>query len=109
MDGMDATVNSSTGTARASAIEDEDFQMAGKTGSSQVYRITAGQRKSGKTVSDNYWLTEHSVFVGYAPADSPKFAVVVLIEHGGGGAKVAAPIAKRVLLVARKIVSSKKS
>jgi penicillin-binding protein 2 len=102
MEGMDAAVNSETGTARASAIDDEDFQMGGKTGSSQVYRITEEQRKLGKTVSDDYWLKEHSVFVGYAPVDSPKFAVSVLIEHGGGGAKVATPIAREILLATRK-------
>ncbi|MDR1233552.1 MAG: penicillin-binding protein 2 [Holosporales bacterium] len=97
LDGMYDVVNSSTGTARFSAIDDEDFEMAGKTGSSQVYHITESQRQAGKTVSDDYWMKEHAVFVGYAPADDPKFAVTVLVEHGGGGAKTAAPIARDVL------------
>ncbi|MDR1476296.1 MAG: penicillin-binding protein 2 [Holosporales bacterium] len=102
LDGMYDTVNSGTGTARNSAIDDENFEMAGKTGSSQVYHITESQRSIGKTVSDDYWLKEHAIFVGYAPEDEPKFGITVLIEHGGGGAKTAAPIAREVLLAARK-------
>ncbi|MDR0640204.1 MAG: penicillin-binding protein 2 [Holosporales bacterium] len=104
LDGMYDVVNSARGTARLSAIDDEEFEMAGKTGSSQVYRITESQRKAGKTVSDDYWMKEHAVFVGYAPEDAPKFAVTVLIEHGGGGARTSAPIARDVLLAARKHV-----
>jgi penicillin-binding protein 2 len=104
VDSMDAVVNSSTGTARNSSIDDDEFMMGGKTGSSQVCQITEEQRRQGMTVSDDYWLKEHSVFAGYAPADNPRFVVVVLIEHGGGGAKVAAPIARNVLLAAKRYV-----
>lgn len=102
LDGMYDVVNSGYGTARGSAIEDEDFTFAGKTGSSQVFRITERLRKEGKTVSDDYWKKEHAVFVGYAPADDPKIAVCVLIEHGGGGSHTAAPIARDVLIAAKK-------
>jgi penicillin-binding protein 2 len=107
MDGMDATVNSDFGTARHSSIDDDEFMMGGKTGSSQVCRITEEQRRRGMTVSDDYWAKEHSVFAGYAPVDNPRFAVVVLIEHGGGGAKVAAPIARDVLLAVKRYVMRK--
>lgn len=102
LDGMYDVVNSSYGTARNSAIDDEDFEFAGKTGSSQVFRITEKLRREGKTVSDDYWKKEHAVFVAYAPVDHPKIAVSVLIEHGGGGSHTAAPIARDVLLAARK-------
>jgi penicillin-binding protein 2 len=102
LDGMYDVVNSNTGTARRSAIDDENFEMAGKTGSSQVYRITEAQRHRGKTKSDDYWLKEHAIFVGYAPESEPKYGIVVLVEHGEGGAKTAAPIARDVLLAARK-------
>ncbi|MDR2598441.1 MAG: penicillin-binding protein 2 [Holosporales bacterium] len=102
LDGMYDVVNSDTGTARRSAIDDENFEMSGKTGSSQVYRITESQRHRGETVSDDYWLKEHAVFVGYAPESDPKYGVVVLVEHGEGGAKTAAPIARQVLLSARR-------
>ncbi|MDR0942619.1 MAG: penicillin-binding protein 2 [Holosporales bacterium] len=106
LDGMRDAVNSSLGTARNSVINDEDFKLAGKTGSSQVFGITEQQRKLGKTVSDDYWKKEHAVFAGYAPADDPKVAVVVLVEHGGGGARIAAPIAREVLLAAKKILEN---
>ena len=100
--GMVAVVNSWYGTARGSAIEDDNFRFGGKTGSSQVFRITEQLRRAGKTVSDDYWKKEHAVFVGYAPIDNPQIAVSVLVEHGGGGAHTAAPIARDVLLAARK-------
>lgn len=102
LDGMYEVVNSSYGTARSSAINDEKFEFAGKTGSSQVFRITEQLRREGKTVSDDYWKKEHAVFVGYAPADNPQIAVSVLVEHGGGGSHTAAPIARDVLLAAKK-------
>ena len=105
LDGMYDVVNSYSGTARKSAIEDENFEFGGKTGSSQVFRITEKLRREGKTVSDDYWKKEHAVFVGYAPADNPKIAVSVLIEHGGGGSHTAAPIARDVLLAAKKHLS----
>ena len=102
LDGMYDVVNSSNGTARDSAINDEDFEFGGKTGSSQVFRITEKLRKEGKTVSDDYWKKEHAVFVGYAPISDPQIAISVLVEHGGGGSHTAAPIARDVLLAARK-------
>ncbi|MDR1289319.1 MAG: penicillin-binding protein 2 [Holosporales bacterium] len=102
LDGMYDVVNSDTGTARRSATFDDNFEMSGKTGSSQVYRITEDQRLQGKTVSDDYWLKEHAIFVGYAPDSDPKYGVVVLVEHGGGGAKTAAPIARDVLLATKR-------
>lgn len=104
LDGMYDVVNSPYGTARRSAIEDENFEFGGKTGSSQVFRITEKLRREGKTVSDDYWKKEHAVFVGYAPTDDPKIAVSVLVEHGGGGSHTAAPIAHDVLLAAKKLV-----
>ena len=101
---MNAVVNSWYGTAHKSAITDEDFQFGGKTGSSQVFRITEALRRAGKTVSDDYWKKEHAVFVGYAPIDNPKFVVSVLVEHGGGGSQTAAPIARDILLAFKKYV-----
>lgn len=105
LDGMYDAVNSPYGTAYRSAIEDINFEFGGKTGSSQVFRITEKLRREGKTVSDDYWKKEHAVFVGYAPADDPQIAVSVLIEHGGGGSHTAAPIARDVLLAAKKHLS----
>jgi len=105
LDGMYDVVNSPYGTACRSAINDENFEFGGKTGSSQVFRITEKLRREGKTVSDDYWKKEHAAFVGYAPAYDPQIAVSVLIEHGGGGSHTAAPIARDVLLAAKKYLS----
>jgi penicillin-binding protein 2 len=104
LEGMYDVVNSNYGTARRSAIEDDEFEYAGKTGSSQVFRITEQQRKLGRTVSEDYWKKEHAVFVGYAPVDDPQIAITVLIEHGGSGAHIAAPIARDILLAAKKYI-----
>jgi penicillin-binding protein 2 len=103
MEGMDAVVNDPWGTAYRSRLIKENFDFAGKTGSSQVVRITEKQRQEFKTVSDDYWKKEHAMFVGYAPSDSPEIAVCVLVEHGGGGASKAAPIAKDIFIEAHKL------
>ncbi len=94
LNGMNKCVNGKTGTARSSKSLKMPF--GGKTGSSQVCRITAQQRKEFKTVSDDYWKKEHALFTGYAPVDSPEYAICVLVEHGGGGATKAAPIARDI-------------
>ena len=87
------------GTAFRSRIVDRGYRMAGKTGTSQVRRITAAEREAGlETLSQRPWKErDHALFVGYAPIDSPKYAVAVLVEHGGGGSSVAAPIARDIL------------
>lgn len=94
--------NHARGTAYRTRIAEDRFRMAGKTGTSQVRRITAEERARG--VSNNADLPwnrrDHALFVGYAPADDPKYAVAVLVEHGGGGSTAAAPIARDVLLQA---------
>lgn len=109
VDGMYDVVNSPIGTARKSAIDDEKFEFAGKTGSSQVRRISTSQRALGKTESDLYKEKDHALFIGFAPADYPRYAVCVVIEHGGGGASVAAPIAKDVLLETKRILEQGKA
>ena len=73
--------------------------MAGKTGSVQVKRITKAERERGiRKNEDRPWKDrDHALFVGYAPVDSPRYAVSVVVEHGGGGSKTAAPIARDIL------------
>ena len=93
-------VNSPSGTAKRCKLK--QFEIAGKTGSSQVKRITASQRASGKTTSDIYENKEHALFISFAPFDDPKYAVCVIVEHGGSGASVAAPVAKEVFLLLEK-------
>jgi penicillin-binding protein 2 len=102
LSGMNDVVNSPNGTAYRS--HSEELEFGGKTGSSQVRRITEQQRKERKTTSDEYLEKEHAVFVGYAPVSEPRIAVCVLIEHGGSGARTAAPMARDILLKASEIV-----
>jgi len=100
--GMFDVVNSSSGTARASRVVDETMLMAGKTGTSQVRNITAAERAAGVVGNDQLpWnRRDHALFVCYAPYDDPQVAVSVIVEHGGGGSAVAAPIARDILLQA---------
>jgi penicillin-binding protein 2 len=89
-DGMFRVVNGS-GTGAGSRLEVGDIKMAGKTGTAQVRRMI-----SRGHVAD--WASrDHSLFICYAPADAPRYAMVVVVEHGGFGASAAAPIAKDVM------------
>nr|WP_241699784.1 penicillin-binding protein 2 [Tabrizicola sp. SY72] len=98
--GMFAVMNGKAGTARGSRIADDTMLMCGKTGTSQVRNISAAERASGVVSNDQLpWeRRDHALFVGFAPADAPRYAVVVVVEHGGGGSAVAAPIARDALL-----------
>jgi penicillin-binding protein 2 len=99
-----AVVNGPRGTARRAAIKEEGFEMGGKTGTVQVRRITKAQREQGlKKNKDLPWKDrDHAIFVGYAPVHSPRYAIAVLVEHGGGGSSTAAPIAHDILLEAQR-------
>ena len=94
--------NSRTGTAYRSRVIADDFRMAGKTGTSQVFTITEAERKKGIT-SNEYreWnRRDHALFVCFAPFNDPKIAMSVVVEHGGSGSATAAPIARDILLQA---------
>jgi len=96
---MDMVTNSRRGTARRARIKEEGWEMAGKTGTSQVRRITMAERAAGITKNrDLPWRRrDHALFVAFAPVDNPRYACSVVVEHGGGGSKVAAPIARDIL------------
>ena len=93
---MFKVVNENKGTAFKS--KSEEIKFSGKTGTSQVTRITVAERESEdfrkKEVEWN--KRDHALFVGYMPYDKPKYSISVVIEHGGSGASTAAPIAKQV-------------
>lgn len=94
--------NNRRGTAYRSRIIEDAFRMAGKTGTSQVRNITAAERARGVTRNEDLpWeRRDHALFVNFAPYRNPKYAVAVVVEHGGGGSTAAAPIARDVTLQA---------
>jgi penicillin-binding protein 2 len=96
------TVNDRRGTAYGSRIIDEQYRMAGKTGTSQVRNITAAERASGVIRNEDLpWeRRDHALFVNFAPYEVPRIAVAVIVEHGGGGSTAAAPIARDITLQA---------
>lgn len=98
--GMHEVVNGEQGTAKSSRIVDPALVMAGKTGTSQVRNISKAEREAGVISNDQLpWnRRDHALFVGYAPYDNPRYAVSVVVEHGGGGSTAAAPIARDVIL-----------
>jgi penicillin-binding protein 2 len=104
-DGMAEVVAGARGTARHAAIREPGMEMAGKTGTSQVRRITKAERDAGVIKNEDLpWeRRDHALFIGYAPAHAPRYAVAVVVEHGGSGSAAAAPIARDVLLAAQSL------
>ena len=97
---MGQVVNHEEGTARGSRLVGSAWQMAGKTGTSQVRRISKSERLTGVLKNkDIDWLRrDHALFVAYAPIKEPRYAVSVLVEHGGSGSAAAAPVARDIML-----------
>jgi penicillin-binding protein 2 len=97
--GMDAVVNQG-GTAGRSRITEAGMEMAGKTGTSQVRRISKAERMT--RVRKGHELPweerDHALFVAYAPVGAPRYAISVIVEHGIAGSTAAAPIARDILL-----------
>ena len=90
---MQDVVHGPRGTARRQGAQ-IPFLMAGKTGTAQVKSIAQGARYD-KNVEKKY--RDHSLFVAFAPVDKPRIAIAVVVEHGGSGSKVAAPIAREIV------------
>ncbi len=99
---LDAVSNNARGTAYRSRIVASDMRLGGKTGTSQVRRITAEERARGVTSNEDLpWeRRDHALFVAFAPVDNPKYAISIVVEHGGGGSTAAAPIARDIMLQA---------
>ena len=100
--GMESVVNEAGGTAYGSRIVEPGLEMGGKTGTAQVVRITKEQRRLRIKNEDLPWeQRHHALFVGYAPIHAPRYVCSVVVEHGVGGSRSAAPIAKELLLRAQ--------
>ncbi|MDX6752198.1 penicillin-binding protein 2 [Geminicoccaceae bacterium 1502E] len=97
--GMNEVVNGSRGTARAAALQGLGVAMAGKTGTSQVRRITKAERASGahKRKDRPREHRDHALFVCFAPVEAPRYAVSVIVDHGDSGSATAAPIARDIM------------
>lgn len=97
--GMFEVVNGVGGTAKKAKFNLDGIKMGGKTGTTQVRRITMKERRSGiRNDSQLPWkLRNHAWFMGFTPTDNPRYAVAVIVEHGSSGSGVAAPIASKIL------------
>ena len=98
-EGMKKVVNQPGGTAYGKRIELTGFEMAGKTGTSQVI----SKREREMTKEETIAYANHAIFVGYAPIHDPQYAIAVVVEHGKSGSMAAAPIAKDILMQAQGI------
>jgi penicillin-binding protein 2 len=100
--GMYSVSNSARGTAHATRIEAKEMRMAAKTGTSQVRIISEAERRAGVTRNEDLpWnRRDHALYVAYAPYEAPRYAVSVVVEHGGGGSTAAGPLARDILLFA---------
>ena len=95
---MYASTNEIGGTSYRSRLSSKKFMFAGKTGSSQIKRFTAAQREAEvKQDEIIYKDRDHALYIAYAPVENPKYAISVVVEHGGSGSSAAAPIAKQVI------------
>ena len=96
-DAMFSSTNEIRGTSYRSRIDDPKYQFAGKTGTAQVKRITKVQRELDlKTFEIPYEERDHALYVAYGPCINPRYALSIVIEHGGSGGSVAAPLAKEL-------------
>ncbi|PCI32723.1 MAG: penicillin-binding protein 2 [Alphaproteobacteria bacterium] len=99
LQGMSAVINKPIGVAFAQRMRQKDMSFGGKTGSAQVRRISKKERdvRVRKNEEKPWVERDHALFVGFGPLENPRYAISVIVEHGGGGATKAAPIARDVL------------
>ena len=96
-DSIFSSTNEVMGTSYSSRINDPKYRFAGKTGTAQVKRITAEERELDlKTSEIPYEQRDHALYVAYGPTENPRYALSIIIEHGGSGGTIAAPMAKKL-------------
>ena len=88
-------VHAPRGSARP--VAPTGWRMAGKTGTAQVYSLSQDDDERIDPLSIAEHLRDHALFIGFATADEPSLALAVVVEHGGSGGRIAAPVARRVL------------
>ena len=92
-----SSTNEVMGTSYSSRINDPKYRFAGKTGTAQVKRITEEERELElKTSEIPYEQRDHALYVAFGPYENPRYAMSIIIEHGGSGSSTAAPIAKKL-------------
>ena len=91
---MTDVVHSARGTARRIG-KDSPYRIAGKTGTAQVFGLKQEEKYDASAIPEK--LRDHALFIGFAPVEAPRIAVAVIVENGGGGGSVAAPIARIIL------------
>ena len=92
-----SSTNERFGTSYRSRIDDPKYQFAGKTGTAQVKRISKRERELDLELEQiPYKDRDHALYVAYGPYINPRYALSIIVEHGGSGSKAAAPIAKKL-------------
>ena len=96
-DAMFGSTNEVMGTSYRSRIDDPKYQFAGKTGTAQVKKITEEERELElKTFEIPYEQRDHALYVAFGPYKNPRYALSIIVEHGGNGSTTAAPMAKKL-------------
>ncbi|WP_258548768.1 MULTISPECIES: penicillin-binding protein 2 [Thalassospira] len=109
-DSMNGVTNEIRGTGYGARIKTEGMEMAGKSGTSQVRRITMRERQTTGVLGNDelpWKYRDHALFVAFAPVDNPRYACSVVVEHGGGGSGVAGPIVRDLLQKAQELQSAR--
>ena len=98
LEAMFKSTNEVFGTSYSSRIDSPKYQFAGKTGTSQVKRITEEERELDLDISQiEYKNRDHAWFIAFGPYKNPRYSMSILVEHGGSGSKAAAPLAKKLM------------
>ena len=96
-DAMFGSTNEVMGTSYRSRIDDPKYQFAGKTGTAQVKKITEAERELDlKTFQIPYENRDHALYIAFGPYKNPRYALSILVEHGGNGSATAAPMATKL-------------
>ena len=91
---MEGVMSDPRGTGRGAAI-DAPWRIAGKSGTAQVFTVAQNETYNADELAER--MRDHALFIAFAPADDPRVAVAVIVENGGSGSGVAAPIARKVM------------